>query len=73
MQENLEEIRKWESEEVARSASEARGKNATNNLRIKNEIVTRYSNPPANTPFALEYAYHLLGDVSGKKDRKSVV
>lgn len=67
MQGNLEEIRKWESEEVARSASEARGKNATNNLRIRDHIIRRYANPLPNTPFALEYAYHLLGDVSGKK------
>ena len=28
--------------------------------------IDRYLNPPADTPFALEYAYHLLGDIRGK-------
>lgn len=28
--------------------------------------VARYLNPPADTQFALEYAFHLLGDVRGK-------
>lgn len=66
MQENAEEIKKWEDVEVERSASEARKKNASNDLRIKNDIIIRYANPSATTPFALEYAYYLLGDASGK-------
>jgi len=28
--------------------------------------VSRYLAPPSTTPFALEYAFHLLGDVAGK-------
>jgi 2-polyprenyl-3-methyl-5-hydroxy-6-metoxy-1,4-benzoquinol methylase len=30
------------------------------------ELLARYRNPPRDTAFALEYAYHLLGDVQGK-------
>lgn len=62
----VEEIKKWEAVEVERSASEAQKKDA-NDLRISQKIVERYLNPPAQTPFALEYAYYLLGDVKGKK------
>jgi ubiquinone/menaquinone biosynthesis C-methylase UbiE len=61
----VEEIRKWEEVEVERSASEAQKKNA-DDLRLSKSIIERYSNPPSDTPFALEYAYHLLGDVEGK-------
>lgn len=46
--------------EIARSASEAR-KTAT--LEVD---VARYQNPSAETPFPLEYAFYLLGDVRGK-------
>ena len=28
--------------------------------------IDRYLNPPADTPYGLEYAFHLLGDVRGK-------
>lgn len=48
--------------EVERSASEA-GKIALKSLRAE---IDRYLNPPADTAFALEYAFHLLGDVRGK-------
>ena len=30
------------------------------------EVVARYSNPPEDTAFHLEYAFHLLGDIRGK-------
>jgi SAM-dependent methyltransferase len=30
------------------------------------EEIQRYLNPPSNTPYPLEYAFHLLGNVSGK-------
>lgn len=46
--------------EVERSASEA------SKIVIKPVEVDRYLNPPANTAFPLEYAFHLLGDVRGK-------
>jgi ubiquinone/menaquinone biosynthesis C-methylase UbiE len=62
---NVQEIKKWESVEVERSASEAKRKEA-NDLRIKQDIISRYSNPPADTFYALEYMYHLLGDARGK-------
>lgn len=62
---DVQEIKKWESVEVERSASEA-NRRETKDLRIKDEIIERYQNPPADTVFPLEYAYHLLGDVSGK-------
>ena len=62
---DVEEIKKWESVEVERSASEAKRKEA-DDLRIKDSIIERYQNPPEDTFYSLEYAYHLLGDVSGK-------
>ncbi len=62
---NVEEIKKWENVEVERSASEAQRKSA-DDLRIGAHIIERYKNPPAETVYPLEYAYHLLGDVRGK-------
>ena len=62
---NLQNIEKWESVEVERSAGEAR-KRETEDLLVDNQIIKRYLNPPADTPYQLEYAYHLLGDVAGK-------
>lgn len=62
---NVQEIKKWESVEVERSASEAK-KKETGDLLIRQEIITRYQNPPAGTFYALEYLYHLLGDARGK-------
>lgn len=58
----------WEQAEVKRSALEAR---LTGSLNDKDFLATynncgRYLAPPANTPYPLEYAYHLLGDVAGK-------
>jgi ubiquinone/menaquinone biosynthesis C-methylase UbiE len=49
--------------EVERSASEA-SKIPLESIRPAE--IDRYLNPPANTPFALEYAFYLLGDVRGK-------
>jgi SAM-dependent methyltransferase len=53
----------WERAEIKRSASEA-SKAAevrpTPATRIK-----RYTTAPANTPYALEYAFHLVGDARG--------
>jgi SAM-dependent methyltransferase len=61
----LKQIEVWENVEVERSASEAQ-RRESDDLRIDENIIQRYKKPPADTPFALEYAYHLLGDVSGK-------
>ncbi len=62
---DVQEIKKWEDLEVERSASEAKRKEE-NDLRIKQDIISRYANPPIDTFYPLEYAYHLLGDVAGK-------
>ncbi len=59
------EIKTWENVEVQRSASEAE-KKSKEDLLIKDEIIERYSNPPADTPYYLEYSYHVLGDVEDK-------
>ena len=49
--------------EIARSAAEAR---KTLLEPFDRSHIERYLNPPADTAYALEYAYHLLGDVRGK-------
>jgi ubiquinone/menaquinone biosynthesis C-methylase UbiE len=49
--------------EIERSASEA------SKIVLKppdRAQIDRYLNPPADTPYGLEYAFHLLGDVRGK-------
>lgn len=46
--------------EIERSAGEARA------TRIEEVDVRRYLNPGPNTPYPLEYAFHLLGNVVGK-------
>jgi len=46
--------------EVERSAAEAR------RTVLAPVDVDRYLDPPSNTPYGLEYAFHLLGDVRGK-------
>lgn len=60
-----ETIREWENVEVERSASEAQ-KKGDKDLKIDGATIQRYLEPPENTFYPLEYAYHLLGDVSGK-------
>src|SRR5271154_6088551 len=52
-----------DQEEIRRSAEEARMLVLSPLVRKQ---VERYINPPANTAFPLEYAFHLLGDVRGK-------
>jgi SAM-dependent methyltransferase len=49
--------------EIQRSAVEA-GKALAQ--PIPPTEIARYISPPADTPFSLEYAFHLLGDVRGK-------
>jgi SAM-dependent methyltransferase len=46
--------------EIKRSAEEAR------KTLLQPCEVDRYLNPPADSPYPLEYAFHLLGDVRGK-------
>ena len=52
-----------EFEESSRSAEEARQIVLTT---TDCRQIQRYLDPPANTPYSLEYAYHLLGNVAGK-------
>lgn len=65
METNVKEIKVWEDVEVERSASEAQRK-LQDDLRVSDAVIERYAAPPADTPFSLEYAFHLLGDVRGK-------
>lgn len=55
----------WEEAEVARSAVEARDAESAG-LRLEDYHVSRYLAPPSDTPYSLEYAFSLLGDVKGK-------
>lgn len=57
-------LARWEEAEVVRSRVQAgmtRGVRPTAAHTLK-----RYAAPPADTPYPLEYAYHLIGDVRGK-------
>jgi SAM-dependent methyltransferase len=49
--------------EIERSASEA---SKVVLKPLDRAQIDRYLNPPADTPYGLEYAFHLLGDVRGK-------
>jgi ubiquinone/menaquinone biosynthesis C-methylase UbiE len=66
MQATTDEIKKWESVEVERSASEAE-RREVENLRLDEKNILRYMSPPEETPYSLEFAYHLLGEVKGQK------
>ena len=57
-------MRRWESAEIERSSVEAR-LTADAALRVGARTLGRYARPPADTAYPLEYAYHLLGDVTG--------
>jgi len=58
----------WEKAEVVRSSIEARlaGPRDDSQFLANHNNCGRYLSPPADTPYFLEYAYHLLGDVTGK-------
>jgi SAM-dependent methyltransferase len=59
-------MQRWERAEIERSSVEASlTPDAT--LRIAPKQLRRYDAPPAATPYPLEYAYHLLGDVRGRR------
>jgi SAM-dependent methyltransferase len=65
MNNEIANIQLWEHVEVKRSLSEAT-RRANDDLYISEATIQRYLAPAEDTPFALEYAYHLLGDVGGK-------
>ena len=56
----------WERAEIRRSSVEAT-LTPDAALRVGTRHFARYVRPPAATPFPLEYAYHLLGDVRGQR------
>ena len=56
----------WERAEIERSSVEAT-LTPDASLRVGGGTFERYASPPADTAYPLEYAYHLLGDVSGKR------
>jgi len=58
-------IEQWEFAEKKRSAFAASQTDASQ-LRANVENIKRYLNPPADTVYPLEYAFSLLGDISGK-------
>src|SRR5690348_586778 len=62
-----ERMREWESAEIARSGIEAQLTRQTTAGRLSEKTLRRYQSPPADTWFPLEYAYHLLGDVRGRR------
>ena len=53
-----------EADEIRRSALDASRRK--DSMVASPALFARYSAPPQNTPFQLEYSYHLLGDVRGK-------
>jgi len=58
-------MRAWERAEIERSDVEA-SLSAERSLAVSARTWTRYANPPADTAYPLEYAYHQLGDVQGR-------
>ena len=61
---NAATIREWEQAEVERSYSEAAAIPLTR-LLPDEANTRRYLDPPADTAYPLEYAFHLLGDLRG--------
>ena len=61
----LATIRDWEEAEIERSIAEA-SHTPVDRLRMTEWNLRRYLDPPADTPYPLEYAFHLIGNVSGK-------
>jgi SAM-dependent methyltransferase len=53
----------WERAEIARSRAQAASRDVQ---PTSPGVLRRYANPPADTPFPLEYVYHLIGDVRGR-------
>ena len=60
-------MRSWETAEITRSGVEARLTADVGSGKLGRRTLQRYRDPPADTWFPLEYAYHLLGDVEGRR------
>jgi SAM-dependent methyltransferase len=54
----------WERAEIQRSSVEA-GLTSDASLKVSARTFARYLAPASDTPYPLEYCYHLLGDVRG--------
>lgn len=54
-----------ERAEIVRSDVEA-ANTSTETIKIGRRRLRRYSNPSAETNYPLEYAFHLIGDISGR-------
>lgn len=61
-----ESMQQWERAEIARSSVEAT-LTADEGLRVSQQTFDRYAHPPGDTAYPLEFAYHQLGDVAGKR------
>jgi ubiquinone/menaquinone biosynthesis C-methylase UbiE len=61
-----ESMQQWERAEIARSSVEAT-LTADEGLRVSQQTFDRYARPPGDTAYPLEFAYHQLGDVAGKR------
>jgi 2-polyprenyl-3-methyl-5-hydroxy-6-metoxy-1,4-benzoquinol methylase len=61
MSANVAQLSLRDVAEVERSAAEAR------KIKVKVQNVDRYMAPAVDTAYPLEYAFHLLGDVRGKR------
>jgi len=59
-------LQRWERAEIERSCVEAT-LTPDESLRVSAATLARYSAPPSDTAYPLEYAFHLLGDVSGRR------
>jgi SAM-dependent methyltransferase len=60
------QLQQWERAEIARSAVEA---SLTPQVMEPATLYTRqrYRQPPSHTAYPLEYAFHLLGDIRGRR------
>ena len=56
-------VTEQEKLEIERSALDA--KHRTGSFEKSAAAIARYANPPVDTPYALEYSFHLLPDVRG--------
>ncbi len=59
-------MQQWERAEIRRSSVEAT-LTPDDGLRVTEETFRRYAAPPRDTAYPLEYSYHLLGDVRGRR------
>jgi len=66
MTSRTDSMQQWERAEIARSAVEAT-LTPSETLRVAADTFDRYARPPRDTAYPLEYAYHELGDVEGKR------